>query len=52
MKILREDYFEKRCEKRKWNNMFWEESGCARFNAGELCKFEEAKSEVRELPKV
>jgi hypothetical protein len=40
MRILRKDYFEKRCEKCKWNNMFWEESGCARFNAGETCKFE------------
>lgn len=41
MRILKENAAEKKCQKCKWNNVFWAESGCARFNAGEPCKFEE-----------
>ena len=31
---------DKKCENCKWNNLFWEESGCCKFNAMEPCKFE------------
>lgn len=28
------------CDKCKWHNLFWEDSGCAKRNAMEPCKFE------------
>lgn len=31
---------DKKCENCKWNNLFWEKSGCSKFNAMEPCKFE------------
>ena len=31
---------DKKCENCKWNNLFWKESGCSKFNAMEPCKFE------------
>ena len=31
---------DKKCEKCKWNNPFWEESGCNKINAMEPCMFE------------
>lgn len=31
---------EKKCENCKWNNLFWAESGCAKFANMEPCKFE------------
>ena len=34
---------EKKCENCKWNNLFWEKSGCSKFNAMESCKFESKK---------
>ena len=31
---------DRKCEKCKWNNLFWEQSGCSKFNAMKPCKFE------------
>ena len=31
---------DRKCETCKWNNLFWEESGCSKFNAMEPCEFE------------
>ena len=48
MRILKESALESKCEKCRWNNLFWEESGCAKFNAGEPCKFEEKRTNGKE----
>lgn len=31
---------ERKCEDCKWNNLFWEDSGCSKFNGMEPCEFE------------
>lgn len=31
---------DRKCETCKWNDLFWEESGCSKFNAMEPCGFE------------
>lgn len=38
-----------KCNKCKWNNLFWEKSGCAKRNAMEPCEFEEKKQPAKEV---
>lgn len=33
------------CDKCKWYNLFWEDSGCAKRNAMEPCEFEPREDE-------